>query len=288
MLTVDLDRNVTAKSLLLDLLRATEPNALPIKLLVSAGTIFGISENAIRVNVTRLVSKGQLEQDERGYYRAGSATSPLRSWLRNWRYGEKRVVPWQGDWISLNLSPEVKAKQLKDLEQACYRLGFREIWNRVWIRPNNLSRSHEELLQQLESLAQTRAIFLSVVSEINLPDCEIAPNGEFNSAAVWQTAALEACYSTLRDALEQSLQRGADTPVEEIFRESFMLGGEVIHLLAVDPLLPRELIDVDLREKIFVLMNEYDALCRPYWNEFFQKYKYNSVPRFLESHLNVR
>lgn len=288
MLTIDLDRTVTAKSLLLDLLRATEPNALPIKLLVSAGTIFGISENAIRVNVTRLVSKGQLEQDERGYYRAGSATSPLRTWLRNWRFGEKRVVPWQGDWLTLNFSPEIKAKQLKDLEQACYRLGFREIWSRVWIRPNNLNRSHEELLQQLDSLSQTRAIFLAVVDKVNLPDCEIAPNGVFDPAAVWQTEDLEACYAALISELEHSLERGEDAPVEEIFRQSFMLGGEVIHLLAVDPLLPKELINVERREKIFILMNKYDAMCRPFWNEFFQKYKYNSVPRFLESHLTVR
>ena len=281
-LTINLTPEVTAKSLLLDLLRATEPNALPIKLLVSAGEIFGISENAIRVNVTRLVSKGDLEQDDRGYYRVGPATTPLRSWVRNWRFGEERVRTWDQDWLMLSIAPEVKAKALKSLETACYRLGFRQLWSRLWIRPNNLNRSQEEIIEQLKELSGCDQVLLAIVSEINLV------GKAFNPRELWQVEELETAYKVILTALENSLNTVAETSLEDVFRNSFLIGGEAIHLLALDPLLPDELVQAELRESIHELMHEFDAACRPYWNEFFQKYKYNSVPRFLESHLSEK
>ena len=71
-------RVVTAKNLLLDLLRASEPDAWPVKVLVEAAGLFDISENALRVNITRLLSQGLLEQDSRGFYRLAETTKPVR------------------------------------------------------------------------------------------------------------------------------------------------------------------------------------------------------------------
>ena len=48
--------------------------------------------------------------------------------------------------------------------------------------------------------------------------------------------------------------------------ESFRLGGEGIHVLAKDPLLPQELIDTALRANLWQTMIDYDRLGREIWS----------------------
>ncbi len=61
--------NIKAKDLLLKLLRTSPDRRLPVRILIEVGRLFGISENLIRVTLSRLRSDDLVEQDLRGHYR---------------------------------------------------------------------------------------------------------------------------------------------------------------------------------------------------------------------------
>lgn len=275
-------RPITAKTLLLDFLRASAPHAWPVKQLVEVGKIFDISENALRVNATRLLAKGTVVQDERGSYSLADNHDPLREWVLRWDEGEKRLLPWSGDWLSLQLAPELKSKSLKVFEQACLRLGFRQLWQRHWLRPNNLALDIDQLSDQLLDLVGSEAdchFILAVSSKVKLPRTMPA------LASLWEVKQLEAQYKSHIKALEKSMANVQKKNPDDLLRETFVLGGEAIHLLAQDPLLPEQLFDVELRKRLTQLMTEYDEMGKSYWIERFSGTAMKLPPRHLESGL---
>ncbi|HEB29078.1 MAG TPA: hypothetical protein ENI05_15230 [Porticoccus sp.] len=275
-------RPLTAKNLLLDLMRASAPGVWPVKELIEVGRIFGINENALRVNITRLVSKGLLEQDERGRYRLLDTHDPLREWLHRWHQGEARVVPWQGDWLTLSVSPTVGSKHLKNIEQACMRLGFRQLWQRQWLRPNNLAIDLHQLSAQIFSLVGEDAGCEFMLAESNNI---ILPGTMPALESLWSIDRIEANYRQHINVLQQSINTLADKSADELLRDTFILGGEVIHLLSLDPLLPEALFDVSLRQQLTQLMKEYDQMGKPYWVERFQSSLFNLSPSHIQPSL---
>ncbi len=66
----------TAKSLILDLASTASGEPLPAQALVQVASVFGISENNVRVVLARLLARGLLERNERGWYSlAGGASA---------------------------------------------------------------------------------------------------------------------------------------------------------------------------------------------------------------------
>ena len=47
--------------------------------------------------------------------------------------------------------------------------------------------------------------------------------------------------------------------------ETFQLGGEAIHLLAKDPLLPSEFVDTEAREALWRTLRDYDVAGQRIW-----------------------
>lgn len=274
-------QKVTAKSLILDVLRASDPTPLPVFLLVGVAQVFDISENAVRVNLSRLVAKGILEQDERGYYRCSQASSPIRQWANRWWLGEQRVTEWRGDYWLLQPDADLNAAQRRSIGRACYRMGFREAWPERWLRPDNLSAEPEQLIADLAALAEDQRFLLTKVSEFH------GHQANWDARSLWSVDDLHAEYQQLIQALEASLEAVPRYSLEEVFKESYLLGGDAIHCLAIDPLLPQEYCDVTLRQALTALMKRYDDVCRPYWRELFVQIKFHSLPRHLEPRLQA-
>lgn len=279
-----LQRPITAKTLLLDLMRASAPDAWPVKAVVEAGKIFDINENALRVNIARLLAKGLLEQDERGSYRLVETHNPLRDWLHRWRQGEDRIVPWTGDWLSLSVSPAVKTKTLRNAEQACLRLGFRQLWQRQWLRPNNLAVDNDQLGAQILSLVgddRECEFILAVNSAITLPD-SLGP-----LQSLWEVDKIEASYKAHINILQRSLDSLSSKGSDELLRETFILGGEGVHLLSLDPLLPKEFFNTSLRQQLTQLVKDYDAAGKVYWVGRFSESPFNVSPTHLQPSLEL-
>lgn len=276
------ERTITAKSLLLDLLRASEPKTCPVSFLVEIGHIFGISENSIRVTITRLLGKKIIEQDERGYYRLLDAENPLREWVSGWLSGEDRVVAWEGSWLSLSIAPSLKAKELKSIEVAAFRLGFREVWRKYWLRPDNLAKDNKTLRRQITRMSGVSAFILTSSDQVLLADDSVGIE------SLWDVRVLQENYRTQISALKKRLSNPKKYSIETVVKDTFTIGGDVIYLLAVDPLLPQEMIDTQLRGELTQLMYRYDRSFRPVWdNAFMMEEPLRSVPSHLQHYLKA-
>ena len=60
---------------MLDLLSTLPRGAMPVRALVAAGDLFGISENSVRVTLARLLADRLVARDDRGAYRLGPGDS---------------------------------------------------------------------------------------------------------------------------------------------------------------------------------------------------------------------
>jgi len=96
---------VSAKSLVIDLLSTMPPHhPVAVAALVRAAAVFGIGENAMRVTLARLRSRGMVESDQRGLYRLSRAALPVNREVRTWSTIETNVLSWDGSFIGIDTS----------------------------------------------------------------------------------------------------------------------------------------------------------------------------------------
>lgn len=263
-------KTVSAKALVLDLLRMAYPMPLPVGLLVTAGGLFGITSNVLRVNITRLLGKGQIEQDDRGFYRLGSESMPHERWLSQWQGGESRVKDWEGDWLVLNSAASLKVKDAKAIYKMASYFGFRELLSGVWIRPNNLRQSLGELSLQISELAQQTHFVIFESHDLCVANKRL--DVKVLAHELWSVRDLEKDYKKVIKQLERGIARASSLQFPEAFKESYLVGAEVHHRMALDPLLPQELVNAELRQDMVELFAEYDANYRGAWNNFIRSY----------------
>ena len=252
-------RPVTAKNLLLDLLRTSESYAWPVKKLIEVAGMFDISENAVRVNLSRLLSRGLIETDSRGFYLMTRHHDPVRNWIDDWTRGEQRVTEWNGQWLCITPPPSIRKKDWQALHKAVSRLGFRPAENRMWVRPDNLARSIDSVNKLIEAMSGLSDLVFTKVVQLYLN------RQELKLQTLWDRPALEAEYSRCAQRLNTSMQRLKNADNAMALSESFILGGEAIHLLALDPLLPEAMIDKKLRANLTDTMLAYDAYFHEVW-----------------------
>jgi phenylacetic acid degradation operon negative regulatory protein len=252
-------RAVTPKSMVLDLLRvAPRARAVPIRGLVELGALFGFHGNAVRVAVARLMSAGLLESDERGSYRLTERATPVSRIVDEWRLGEARRREWTGDWLAIWQPRRAPRADRRRSQRAMQRLGFAEGLDGMWVRPDNLAASRDELERRLGDLGLGRGSELFTARE---PSDALTARWR----TLWPTDDLVAGYeSALRD-LARSAARVEKMPRDAVLVETFMLGGDAIRVLATDPLLPEQIMTGTERHALTRAMIEYDELGRAAW-----------------------
>jgi phenylacetic acid degradation operon negative regulatory protein len=257
------------KSLILDLL-ATLPgspgSAMPVRALVEAGGIFGLAENSVRVALARLLAQGRVQRDERGRYRAGEAVAAVSGEIRSWRRLSERTVPWTGGWIGVHAAPPggTRAAAARS-EQALRLLGFRPLTRVLRIRPDNLAGGVPAVRDRLAALGLAPGSLVTGVSDLD-------PATEARARTLWSFRALADAQRAGCEALAASRRALADASVEERMRETFRVGGEMIRLLVLDPLLPAEIAPADAREALLAAMNDYDDFGRACWAQFMERH----------------
>ncbi|MDH5676042.1 MAG: hypothetical protein OEZ06_28225 [Myxococcales bacterium] len=253
---------ITPRRVVLNLVRVTPERAIAVQRLVEAGALFGFKGNAVRVAVTRLVSDGLLQSDERGSYRLGSAAQAKNRHVEQWRSGEARVRPWSGGWLAVVLPSSLERAARRSSLQALSQLGFCEGWPGLWVRPDNLSACIDGLSERLLSLGLSEQAELFGLER---PSARLAAHF---ATELWPLSALQRGYERSIAALRESLDRLDSMPREQALVQSFLLGGEAIAVLAKDPLLPAELMDVSGRAELSELMLRYDRVGHRLWRSF--------------------
>ena len=248
-------RQPKPSSVILDLMSSAQGKSLSAKWLMRIGGYFGFTENTIRVALSRLGSRGLIESAGRGYYRMAHSADAVNDFVGRWRLGESRVVHWrQLGWHVVHNDANTTNTEAWVLQT----LGFRQVRNGLFARPDNLILETDELatLARQLGLAQD-AVFLSAKV--------VSSRVVSRWVTCWQTAELNRSYQVNLQRLKASADRLPGLSLEAALVETFNLGGEIVHLLAKDPLLPRSMVQVSARRTLWEEMLNYERFGRKLW-----------------------
>lgn len=267
---------VTPKSMVLDLMRVAAPEPCSVRALIDVGSLFGFEANAVRVAVARLNSRGLVEPMRRGWYRFAVRAQPLSAFVEQWRLGERRMIPWRGDWLAV-WQPRSRTRKVQARDEAALRrLGFVPGPSPLRLRPNNLASRVDGTRERLASLGLSDGAELFVMSEISS-----ALRRELGRA--WPGRRIRNEQRRACTELRASAERLEALDHDQALVETFMLGGAAIRLLSLDPLLPDELVDGSERRELTEQMLHYDRLGRDLWRQAIDRAKLESAPTNLGS-----
>lgn len=256
----------TPRSLILDLLSTLSTGTMPVAALVEAAALFELAPGTIRVALARLLAAGRVERDERGCYRLGAAAAPVQSRVRGWRGLDGRSVPWDGSWWAVHdAGVGRKGPAARRHERALRLLGFRRLRPGLCVRPANLREGTSGLREELRALGLADSALLFSLRELDA-------DTDARARALYQPEKLRAGYRAALAELEASTARVAELPEAEAMRESFLLGGRAIQLLAQDPVLPVEILDPRERDALVRAMRDYDRRGRSCWAPLLARY----------------
>lgn len=250
----------TPKSLILDLLSSLRGEPMPVRALVAAGAVFDISAESIRVALVRLCSSGTLERNERGQYRIAAAAQPVQRHVMGWARTEERLMPWRGAWIGVYAGGLDRSDRprLRRREQAFEFLGLRALDAQLFVRPDNLKGGVDAVRHELQALGLDPAALVCLLSQLDAV-------AEARARALWDAAALCRAYRSTCAALARSAARLTRLSAREAMAESFVLGGQAIRQLALDPLLPEPIVPSGERTALVDALRAYDRLGRTCW-----------------------
>jgi phenylacetic acid degradation operon negative regulatory protein len=259
-------RPPTARSLIFDLLSTLRRGSMPVAALVQAGALFGIAEGSLRVALTRLLADGRVERDERGCYRLGTPAAPVQAMVGGWRGIDRRTRPWTGRWIGVHVvAGPARRAATRASERALRLLGFEPLAATLRVRPANLRGAVEVVRTTLHGLGLSDS---ALVFELGgLDDVSDA-----HARRLWDGDALVRRYRAARADLERSAERLPALSEDEAMVESFGLGGRVVQMLVLDPLLPAPLLDESERTALLEAMRRYDRLGREAWAGFLGRF----------------
>jgi phenylacetic acid degradation operon negative regulatory protein len=255
----------TARGFVLDLLSTLQGGTMPVRALVSAGALFGIAENSIRVALARLLAAGHVQRDERGQYGLGRRADAVGGQVRSWRHLDERVTRWDGAWIGVHRpGAGTRLGAERRAARALRLLGFRALVPGLEIRPDNLRGGVARVREQLHDLGLEPDAPVLGLRDLDAPTATRAHG-------LWDTAALRAGYRRSLAAVERSERRLGRLPVRTTMVESFLLGGQVIRQLVLDPLLPEPLVPAGERTALLRAMRRYDRVGRACWAAFMRE-----------------
>ncbi|MEE2663460.1 MAG: PaaX family transcriptional regulator [Myxococcota bacterium] len=260
------------KSLILDLLSTLRRGAMPVRALVAAGELFGITPNSLRVSLARVCSTGQVERDARGRYRLGDAAQAVDGHVQSWRHAHRRMGDWNvtstggGSWIAVHAPGRGgHARQRRADARALLLHGFRELESGLCLRPDNLIGGVDAARSSLCELG------LSAASPV-FGLCELDAGRERAARALWRPNKLAPAYAHLCDELARGEARLRSLTVEPAMVESFLLGGRAIRSIALDPLLPHPIVERGALAALVDATRRYELAGRACWADFLAEY----------------
>lgn len=246
---------------MLAFLSAMPATPVAASMLIRRAALLEVDAPAIRMALARLAREGVIEQVERGIYAVGGRGAALDRIARGWREAEARVRPWDGRWLVASIAHLGRADRagVRGRERALSLTGFVRAADGNWIRPDNLAAPFEEVAARLQMLGLEEDATL-------LAGATVLPRDDAAFRSLWPVRELEAGYRFWIKEMTSSEARVSDTRDNEATaREMLLLGQAVIRAINRDPLLPGEMIDVDLRARMVDAMRRYDEAGKRCW-----------------------
>ena len=263
MLAKEITDKPSPRDLLLKLLSSRNGIKMNASSAVRVGALFGISENNVRVTLTRLLSSNLLQLVERGFYQLGPEGKTVAAQIHALPTVEHTLSDWNEGWVAVltNTLEKSDRKARRTQERALKLLGMREVSNDFYLRPNNFIGGIDVVRERLLSLGlDKRALVFN--------GSQFTSILEAHHRTLWQSEALEAGYELGLEEIEQSRLRLKDLPLDEAAKESYLVGDKAFQQLVFDPLLPAPLINVSLRKLYREKVHEYDKEGAAIWQRF--------------------
>lgn len=257
---------VTSKSIITEVLSVVEAAGHPavrVSLLIDACAIFGFSANTVRVTLVKMRADGTVDSPRRGAYQLGKASLALSRRVMGWRNVAARMVDWGGSWVGVYTGHLTRTDRsaLGKRTRALRLIGFRELEEGLHVRPNNLRGGVPEVRLLLEHLGLESTAIVTRIDELSETDVRRACD-------LWESASIVAGYTDLREELQNSTARRDELTLEEAMREAFLLGREVIRWVALDPLLPEQMVASAERDALVRAMTRYDETGQVLWRRY--------------------
>ncbi|MCR8641811.1 phenylacetic acid degradation operon negative regulatory protein PaaX [Paenibacillus sp. N1-5-1-14] len=221
---------------------------------------FGMSEQAVRVAISRIVSQGWLTARKIGNRSYYSMTGKGKKRLDEAadRIYKQAPRPWDGKWHMATYSiPEHNRAMRDQFRKELAWLGYGMLANSLWISPNNLADRVKEIAEAYE-IADCIELFSSEHMGMSSEQDLVAKCwslDKINEAYAGFIETYRPAYEKLHDQIEQNHE------IED--SDCFVVKTQLVHeyrkFLFIDPGLPKELLPE--------LWNghEADALFRSYY-----------------------
>lgn len=260
-------KKLNTRQLVIDLFLGAASTQLTIKQILVGAQIFAITDNGVRVAVTRLMSEGMLESHDRGIYQL---TAQAKHWARlmlNRKQGIKQTKNWQGQYLAVFTGHlgRVDRTALKKRERALFQYGFKVLELGIYIRPDNLTDSMLRLFAELKDLGLEQDAKMCIISEFDSQTLEIIPE-------LWDGNKLNRQYLYYIDKIGTWLKHYDSLDLQDAAYEAFYLGRESISLLMKDPLLPTPFVDEQLRQKFADVVQQLDKIGLSIWQKIYDQH----------------
>lgn len=252
--------SISANALILDLLAAHEAHELTVGALCRAASVFGMTEQSVRVALTRLVRQKKVSSPARGIYAWNPAGSSLFDDVRNWLRKDRRTVSWNGNWVGIVEAgvPRGNRVNWRRHERAADLRGFRAFRNGLRLRPDNLGGGVEGLRRELHMLGLASSATVLGVNGLSEDD-------DSRARDLWDVNRLQSGYRDMVERLKNSEAALERLTPEAAAAETLLLGRAVIREIVHDPLLPDDLSPSAERRTLIDRMQRYQARARAIW-----------------------
>jgi phenylacetic acid degradation operon negative regulatory protein len=185
--------------------------------------------------------------------------------ITSWREAETRLRPWHGNYLVAHTAILGRGDRtaLSKRKRALELLGFREMEQGFFIRPDNIERDTAAVRHRLQILGLEPECTIFVASDFS-------KSKEAQIARLWDGKKLNLAYKKMRIQLEKWLQRHEQLSIEAAARESFLLGSEAIRHIVFDPLLPDQFVDTQERHIFFDMVLHFDRIGHRIWQKQYQ------------------
>lgn len=256
---------INARHLVLDLMYASQQATVSIKRMLCAAQLLGISENSLRIAVTRLNQEQVIAAVARGRYQLVNKKfdSSVISLSKTPQMQLAEV--WDHSYLMAYTGHlgRVDRTALAKREKTLHYYGFQPLEQNLYLRPNNLGLSLSALHQHMVQFGCEAALRLFQVNALE-------PMQAYSQ--LWQISRLNQQYHDTIQQIQAWFSTLPDLPLEQAAISSFHVGKAGIFTLRSDPLLPREWIDVAAREQCEKAVQRIEQQGLQLWEAVFDQY----------------
>lgn len=253
---------LNARHLILDILYASQRELTSIKQVLCAADLLGISDNGVRVAMTRLCSEGVIQAVERGLYQVTEKKFDTHLVSLNKTPNMRLAEHWQGHYFLVytgNLG-RVDRTALSKREKALRYYGFQELEQNVFIRPDNLNLSLATLKAHAVKFGLDQDARFFHVNAIE---------DENEVRDLWDIQRLNRGYAEVIQQVGQWFNNYQRLDLAEAAKTAFYTGKHALFTLRADPVLPAEWIDANLRSQFEQAVRRIEHQGQILWEQYF-------------------